>query len=30
VGDVSDLPYPDNEFDAVFSRGGVLSYTKKT
>ena len=27
VGDVADLDYPDNKFDVVFSRGGVLSYS---
>jgi ubiquinone/menaquinone biosynthesis C-methylase UbiE len=28
VGDCSSLPYPNEYFDVVFSRGGVLSYTE--
>ncbi|MFX1286605.1 MAG: class I SAM-dependent methyltransferase [Promethearchaeota archaeon] len=27
VGNATDLPFQDKEFDMVFSRGGVLSYT---
>ncbi|MFX0087656.1 MAG: hypothetical protein ACFFAU_18545 [Candidatus Hodarchaeota archaeon] len=26
---MTNLPYPENKFDAVFSCGGVMSYTKK-
>ncbi|MFX0182865.1 MAG: class I SAM-dependent methyltransferase [Candidatus Hodarchaeota archaeon] len=28
IGDCSSLPYPNEYFDVVFSRGGVLSYTE--